>query len=194
MCNEHTGPTAIVAVAGFVFATWRLRRVRAWMIAGLLGIYHRLPDAVLRARPNSEVRRRRGRERRRSRCLRTAASPVACAIVREFLFESRLGILDVPRGRRALRRSRSSRRADRPPRQTWLAAGGLIAASAAIIATLFVSPTDDRPHVLRVRRAARGHVHRARRTHVSRAGRALALSEACASSCSAITWSASSRR
>ena len=39
MCNEHTGPTAMVAIAGFVYAAWRLRRLRAWMVAGLVGLY-----------------------------------------------------------------------------------------------------------------------------------------------------------
>lgn len=38
MCNEHTGIAAIVAIAAFVVAAYRQRHLRAWMIAGLLGL------------------------------------------------------------------------------------------------------------------------------------------------------------
>jgi hypothetical protein len=38
MSNEHTGPAAIVAIAGVVIFAWRRRRLSAWMIAGALGL------------------------------------------------------------------------------------------------------------------------------------------------------------
>jgi hypothetical protein len=39
MGNEHTGPTAMLAMAGFVFVAWRKHRLRSWMIAGAIGLY-----------------------------------------------------------------------------------------------------------------------------------------------------------
>jgi hypothetical protein len=39
MGNEHTGPTAMLAIGAFVAYAWRKGRLRAWMIAGALGIY-----------------------------------------------------------------------------------------------------------------------------------------------------------
>ena len=38
MANEHTGPTAIVAVLALTTWAWRRHRLRAWMIAGLAGL------------------------------------------------------------------------------------------------------------------------------------------------------------
>ena len=39
MGNEHTGPTAMAAMALLLVWAWRKRRLRAWMIAGALGLY-----------------------------------------------------------------------------------------------------------------------------------------------------------
>lgn len=139
MCNEHTGPTAIVVVASFVFAAWRLHRLRAWMIAGLLGVI--TGYAMLFFAPGQTARYggiaiqltpfRMIADRGITGCL---------WIVREFLFETRLGILMFLAI--VIRYLFSTyRRVDRPPRRTWLAASALIAASAAIVATLFFSPT-----------------------------------------------------
>lgn len=139
MCNEHTGPTAIVVVASCAFATWRLHRLRGWMVAGLLGVV--IGYAMLFFAPGQTARYggiaiqltpfRMLAERGITGCL---------WIVREFLYETRLGILMFLAV--VVRYVLSTyRRVDRPPRRTWLAATGLIAASAAIIATLFFSPT-----------------------------------------------------
>jgi hypothetical protein len=38
MGNEHTGPTAIVAMAGFLYYAWRKQRLRAWMVTGAIGL------------------------------------------------------------------------------------------------------------------------------------------------------------
>ncbi|HTL31583.1 MAG TPA: DUF6056 family protein [Kofleriaceae bacterium] len=39
MGNEHTGPTAMLAMAVFLYVAWRKRRLRPWMIAGAIGLY-----------------------------------------------------------------------------------------------------------------------------------------------------------
>src|SRR5215467_5379284 len=39
MGNEHTGPTAMLAMAIFLAYAYRKRRLRIWMIAGALGLY-----------------------------------------------------------------------------------------------------------------------------------------------------------
>jgi hypothetical protein len=39
MCNEHTGPAAMIAVAWFVVVAYRKRRLRAWMVAGVIGLF-----------------------------------------------------------------------------------------------------------------------------------------------------------
>ncbi|HEY0191495.1 MAG TPA: DUF6056 family protein, partial [Kofleriaceae bacterium] len=39
MSNEHTGPTQMVALLGLVVWAWKTGRLRAWMLAGLAGLY-----------------------------------------------------------------------------------------------------------------------------------------------------------
>lgn len=39
MGNEHTGPTAMVAMACLIVYAWRHARLRPWMIAGAIGLY-----------------------------------------------------------------------------------------------------------------------------------------------------------
>jgi hypothetical protein len=39
MGNEHTGPTAMVAMGCLLYAAWRRARLRPWMIAGAIGLY-----------------------------------------------------------------------------------------------------------------------------------------------------------
>jgi hypothetical protein len=39
MGNEHTGPTAMLAMAGFIYYAWRKKRLRLWMLAGALGLF-----------------------------------------------------------------------------------------------------------------------------------------------------------
>jgi hypothetical protein len=47
MGNEHTGPTAMLAMAGFLWWAHRRRRLRLWMIAGALGLYVGYPMLFL---------------------------------------------------------------------------------------------------------------------------------------------------
>jgi hypothetical protein len=142
MCNEHTGPTAMVAMAGVMFAAWRLRRFRAWMVAGMVGLYIGYP--MLFFAPGQAVRYGGLATRDTPTKLLADRGITGCfAILRDFVFESRLALLlfvaavvrylvtVYARGERPLA----------PPRRLLVEAGVLAAASAAIVLTLFVSPT-----------------------------------------------------
>ena len=137
MCNEHTGPTAIVVVAAFVVFAWRERRLRAWMIAGLVGVI--VGYAMLFFAPG-QTARYGGAATHATPFERLAdrGLPGCAWIVREFLFESRLGL--VMFAAVVVRYVLTTRRLTLP-RQTWLAAGWLLAACGAILATLCFSPT-----------------------------------------------------
>lgn len=138
MCNEHTGPTAMVAMAGFVFAAWRVRRLRAWMLAGMLGLYIGYPMLIFA--PGESLR---------YGGLATVATPTVLlanrgiagcfAIVRYFVVEARLGILVFAA---ALVRYlvTTLRRDTTISRRSIITGCVLAAASGAIVATLFVSP------------------------------------------------------
>jgi Family of unknown function (DUF6056) len=142
MCNEHTGPTAMVAMAGFVYGAWRLRRVRAWMFAGMIGLYVGYP--MLFFAPGQSVR---------YGGLATRATPAkllvdrglagSFAIIGDFLYESRLGILVFVATLVSylVTVARRGDRPSRPPRRALVDAAVIMAASAAIVVTLFVSPT-----------------------------------------------------
>lgn len=54
MSNEHTGPTQMVAMAGFLYYAYRKRRLRPWMLAGALGLYVGYP--MLFFAPGQRVR------------------------------------------------------------------------------------------------------------------------------------------
>jgi hypothetical protein len=141
MCNEHTGPTAMVAMAGFVYAAWRMRRIRAWMLAGMLGLYIGYP--MLLFAPGQTLRYGGLATRATPIKLLATRGVVGClAILRDFIFESRLAILLFAAGMvRYL--VTIYRRGDRIalPRNAVVTAAVLVAASGAIVVTLFVSPT-----------------------------------------------------
>lgn len=137
MCNEHTGPTLIVAIAAFVYVAWRRRELHAWMIAGLVGVCIGYP--MLFFAPGQSVR---------YGGLATHDTPVhllaergvtGCfAILFDFVWECRLGLLLVAA---ALARYALARHPARPARRDVLAASLLAGAAATIVITLFVSPT-----------------------------------------------------
>jgi hypothetical protein len=138
MCNEHTGPTAMVAMAGFVYAMWRRRQLRAWMVAGMLGLYVGYPMLVFA--PGQAVRYGGLATRDTPSKLLADRGVVGCvAIVFDFLLESRLGVLlllaAIARYVMVVRQ-----RAVAPVWRTPRAAGVLVAAALAIVVTLFVSP------------------------------------------------------
>jgi hypothetical protein len=139
MCNEHTGPTAMVAMAGFVYAAWRARRLRAWMVAGLVGLYLGYP--MLFFAPGQAVRYGGLATRDTPVKLLAERGITGCiGILVDFFYECRLGILlvvaavvgyAITRGRQAVW----------PPRRERRTAGLLVGAASAIVVTLFVSPT-----------------------------------------------------
>jgi hypothetical protein len=142
MCNEHTGPTAMVAMAGFVYAAWHLRRIRAWMLAGMLGLYIGYP--MLFFAPGQTIRYGGLATRDTPTKLLADRGLAGCfAILRDFIFESRLGILVFVAGvvRYLVTIYGRGDRIPRPPRQAVVAAAVIAAASGAIVVTLFVSPT-----------------------------------------------------
>ena len=137
MCNEHTGPTAMVAIVLFVAAAWRARRLRAWMVAGMVGLYVGYP--MLFFAPGQSVRYAGLATRATPVKLLAERGPLGClAILRDFVVESHLGLLVFAA---AVGSYLLSRRAVRPPRAQLITAGVLTAAAAAIVVTLFVSPT-----------------------------------------------------
>ncbi|MDB4957374.1 MAG: hypothetical protein JWO36_4943 [Myxococcales bacterium] len=142
MCNEHTGPTAMVAMAGFVYAAWRLRRLRVWMLAGMVGLYVGYPMLFLA--PGQAVRYGGIATRDTPTRLLSERGITGCfAILRDFIFESRLGILVFVAAavRYAITIYMRGDRIPAPPRRAVVEAIVLAAASVAIVVTLFVSPT-----------------------------------------------------
>jgi hypothetical protein len=142
MCNEHTGPTAMVAMAGCVYAAWRLRRVRAWMVAGMLGLYVGYP--MLFFAPGQTVRYGGVAERDTPVKLLADRGVFGCLeIVGTFLYESRLAIALFVAGvvSYLIRLNSRGARFVPPSRRALVAAGVLATASIAIVMTLFVSPT-----------------------------------------------------
>ncbi len=142
MCNEHTGPTAMVAMVGFVYAAWRLRRLRAWMLAGMVGLFIGYP--MLFFAPGQMMRYGGiGARETPVRLLFDRGLGGCLAIVGDFLFEARLAILVFVAAVVAylVTLHKRGERIPRPPRQACITAAVIAAASGAIVVTLFVSPT-----------------------------------------------------
>jgi hypothetical protein len=135
MCNEHTGPAAMVAIAAFVYAAHRRRELRAWMITGLIGLYIGYP--MLFFAPGQSARYSGLATRATPTKLLSERGITGClAIVLDFLWESRLGLLLF-----AAAAARYALVAKRLPAASHRTAAILGAASIAIVVTLFVSPT-----------------------------------------------------
>lgn len=139
MCNEHTGPTAIVAALTFTFVAWRQRRLRAWMVGGLGGLA--IGYAMLFFAPGQSVRYSGIAQQATPLALLHDRGVFGCArIVGELLYESRLGIVlflaIVVRAALMLRGTGAWRRPHVPR-----AVLALLAASGMIVVTLFASPT-----------------------------------------------------
>jgi hypothetical protein len=142
MCNEHTGPTAMVAMAGLVYAAWRLDRLRAWMLAGMVGLYIGYP--MLFFAPGQAVRYGGLATRDTPAKLLADRGVTGClAILLDFIYESRLAILLFVAAVACYRLTIYARgdRLVAPPRRAVIEAAVLAAASAAIVLTLFASPT-----------------------------------------------------
>ena len=142
MCNEHTGPTAMLAIAAFVVIAYQRRRLRAWMVAGMVGLYVGYP--MLFFAPGQSVRYSGLATRATPGKLLADRGIIGCLeILADFVRESWLGIL-LFLGALVVY---LLQRLERPvvPRAAKLAAKILTAASLAIVMTLFASPaTTDR--------------------------------------------------
>src|SRR6185312_11330924 len=132
-----TGPTAMVAIAAFAIAAWRAHRLRAWMIAGVVGLYVGYP--MLFFAPGQSVRYAGLATRDTPVKLLEIRGITGCfAIVGDFLYESRLGLLLV--GATAASYA-ITHRWTRPSRRLLVESALVAGAAIAIVVTLFVSPT-----------------------------------------------------
>jgi hypothetical protein len=142
MGNEHTGPAAIVVMLCFLVAAWRRGRCRIWMLAGALGLF--AGYLMLYFAPGQGVR---------YGGLAANYTPLATLLERglggcidvvvAFTSEARLGIVYLVVSLVVYVDTFRRQRASMPalPRQSVLAVAALVAASLAIIVTLFASPT-----------------------------------------------------
>jgi hypothetical protein len=138
MCNEHTGPAAMLAMAVFVFVAWQRDRLRAWMVSGMVGLYIGYP--MLFFAPGQSVRYGGLATRETPAKLLADRGIAGCLeIMADFVRESWLGILLFA----AALASYIVRRGLRLPfsRAAAIAMALLVTASGTIVVTLFVSPT-----------------------------------------------------
>jgi hypothetical protein len=142
MSNEHTGPTAMVAMAAFVYAAWGRGQLRAWMISGAIGLYIGYP--MLFFAPGQSVRYMGLAIRETPAKLLADRGVTGCLeILIQFISESRLGIAMFVAAvvRYVISFRRRGERTPSLPRETFTTAALLAAASGAIVVTLFMSPT-----------------------------------------------------
>ncbi|MBV8757910.1 MAG: hypothetical protein JO257_11560 [Deltaproteobacteria bacterium] len=137
MGNEHTGPTAMIAMAALVWWAWKQKRLRAWMVSGLVGLYIGYP--MLFFAPGQHLR---------YAGMATKASPIKLLAERglsgtggitiDFLAEAQLA-LDVVLVAVLIGLARGGLR--ELPRKTVVAASAFLAAALGMVGTLFASPT-----------------------------------------------------
>ncbi|HEY5946296.1 MAG TPA: DUF6056 family protein [Kofleriaceae bacterium] len=138
MGNEHTGPTAMVAMAAFLFFAWRKGRLRPWMIAGAVGLFIGYP--MLFFAPGQHLR---------YAGMATKNTPVHLILERgfdglyevvlDFIAEAQLAIdLVIIALLLAWRRTKQLPVFERPRALLVLA---LLAGAGGMVATLFASPT-----------------------------------------------------
>jgi len=141
MCNEHTGPAAMVVIALLVWAAHKRRELRAWMVTGLVGLYIGYPMLFF-APGQSERYMGLATRETPGRLLADRGVTGCLEIMLDFVVEARLGIVIVVA---AIVRYLVVRRRLRLPAPTVTTASALALAAAAIVATLFASPmTTDR--------------------------------------------------
>ena len=144
MCNEHTGPTAMVAMAAFVIVAWRKRRLRIWMIAGAIGLYIGYPMLFLA--PGQALRYAGLATRNTPLHLIAERGFDGCfEILIDFVGESQVGI-DLFVAAVLVYVNAIRRRGAQIPalsRTTVVTATLLILGAGAIVVTLFASPTSS---------------------------------------------------
>ncbi|CAN5889731.1 hypothetical protein BH11MYX2_BH11MYX2_03500 [soil metagenome] len=142
MSNEHTGPTAMVAMLAFVIWAWRTKRLRAWMISGFVGLYIGYP--MLFFAPGQAERYAGVANRLTPLKLLKQRGITGCFdIILDFVGEAQLGTSLFVAGILIyfVSRRRRSEAAEPLPQQTLVAALLLVVASGMIVMTLFCSPT-----------------------------------------------------
>ncbi len=142
MCNEHTGPTAMVVMAALLYVAWRRRRLRLWMIAGALGLYIGYPMLFLA--PGQAVRYAGLATRNTPLVLLAERGFDGCfEIVLDFVSEARSAILLLVVAVLLYLKTVRQRAEAVPtlPSSTLYVASVLILAAGAIVVTLFASPT-----------------------------------------------------
>jgi hypothetical protein len=133
MGNEHTGPAAMLAMAGFIVHAYRTQRLQPWMIAGALGLYIGYPMLFF-APGQLERYAGSGNHYAPSFVLLDRGVAGCVAVVRDFVAESQLGIALFLAGALVYLRA-----AVPVPRAKLLAAGALLLAALTIVATLFAA-------------------------------------------------------
>jgi len=135
MGNEHTGPTAMLAIAMFLYVAWRKRRLRLWMIAGALGLYIGYP--MLFFAPGQTMRYAGMAVKNTPFHLLAARGPDGLfEITLDFIGEMQIGIDLI-----LIALLLAYRRLSPMPRPQLIAFFVLIAAAGGMVATLFASPT-----------------------------------------------------
>lgn len=142
MSNEHTGPTVMVAVAVAVAVAWRTGRFRAWMAAGMVGLYVGYPMLFLA--PGQHERYAGIATRNTPVRLLAERGLAGCfEIVVDFVGESQLGIWLAVLAVLLYIGAKRSRGETTPaltrPQVATIAL--LVAAAGSIVVTLFASPT-----------------------------------------------------
>jgi hypothetical protein len=142
MCNEHTGPAAMVAIAGFLVFAYRKKLLRAWMIAGAVGLYVGYP--MLFFAPGQALRYAGIATRQTPIFMLKERGLDGCfEILLDFIFEARFGIIlfviFVLLFVRAFKKRGEP--APAPSKPTLVTASLLIIGAGAIVFTLFASPT-----------------------------------------------------
>lgn len=142
MCNEHTGPAAMVAIAIFVAVAGKRRQLRAWMLAGAAGLYVGYP--MLFFAPGQALRYAGMATRNTPINLLKERGLDGCfEILLEFVNEAQNGIILMLLVALVYLRAHARRGEAVPPlpRVHVFAAALFVIAAGAIVVTLFASPT-----------------------------------------------------
>jgi hypothetical protein len=137
MGNEHTGPTAMLAMAIFVYVAWRRGRLRPWMIAGAVGLFIGYPMLFLA--PGQHLRYAGMATKNTPLHLIAERGPDGLfEIILDFIAEVQLAIdLVLIALLVAWRRTKLAAL----ERRQWLLFFALVFGAGGMVATLFASPT-----------------------------------------------------
>jgi len=142
MSNEHTGPTAMVAMLIFVGYAWKQGRLRPWMIAGALGIFVGYP--MLFFAPGQRERYAGMATRNTPLVMLSERGLAGCfEVIVDFVVEVQLAthltLVALLASIGATRARGEKLRALETP--ALIAIGCIVLATGSIVVTLFASPT-----------------------------------------------------